>query len=91
MAEPFSDEAMLFTKELVLQREVSGSAGPLWPPSHQFDVLFFFFLFSLFHTGYFVLASFQFHTSQSKFELLQATFLLHEREKNGVHYLSNSG
>lgn len=28
VAEPFSDEAMLFTKELVMQREVS----PLPPP-----------------------------------------------------------
>lgn len=26
VAEPFSDQAMLFTKELVLQREVSGDA-----------------------------------------------------------------
>lgn len=27
VAEPFSNEAMLFTKELVLQREVSGVGG----------------------------------------------------------------
>lgn len=36
MAEPFSDEAMLFTKELVMQREVSrtvSAAAPfLWHP-----------------------------------------------------------
>lgn len=31
MAEPFSDEAMLFTKELVLQREVSAIAGHSGP------------------------------------------------------------
>jgi len=33
VAEPFSDEAMLFTKELVLQREVSGAAGRPSAPS----------------------------------------------------------
>lgn len=31
VAEPFSDEAMLFTKELVLQREVSNTAGHFGP------------------------------------------------------------
>ena len=31
MAEPFSDEAMQFTKELVLQREVSSTAGHSGP------------------------------------------------------------
>lgn len=38
MAEPFSDEAMLFTKELVLQREVSGAAGRPSAPSVSLPV-----------------------------------------------------
>ncbi|KAK5876488.1 hypothetical protein CesoFtcFv8_025837 [Champsocephalus esox] len=39
VAEPFSEEAMLFTKELVLQREVSRLSGTFWPLFHHFLVV----------------------------------------------------
>lgn len=61
VAEPFSDEAMLFTKELVLQREVSETAwhsGPGFIVSKCFSTPLPVLVFCYFGTH---IAAFYFH------------------------------
>lgn len=99
VAEPFSDEAMLFTKELVMQREVS-STGRFIPRFHPFFFFFplFIFFFASFCFGAHIFCRVFFFPPFSFFTLAYEVLFSSEhkviwvqpREKNAVYYALNN-